>query len=197
MASRLHRFFPAPATGGDRTTWQICLAIGLALAFQTAPAHTQTTPAVAAVRLPAPALAPASLAAPVTPACISSPFGPRRAVGPHAALFHNGIDFPAPAGAWVHAVAPGHVIAIRRLGTEGLEVDIGHDGPDGIFVTRYAHLGTVAPALATGKATVATGDALGRIGRSGITYGTHLHFELHVDGHPVDAEPFFAVKRCG
>jgi len=149
--------------------------------------------------LPGPAVAqptPASLSPPVTPACISSPFGLRRPVGPHATLFHNGVDFPAAAGTWVHAVAAGSVVAIRRLNSSGLEVDLRHGVPGAPFLTRYAHLGTLAPALAGGRRSVAAGGLLGRVGRTGITYGTHLHFELHLDGQPVDPEPFFRVPRC-
>jgi murein DD-endopeptidase MepM/ murein hydrolase activator NlpD len=141
--------------------------------------------------------APGSLALPIPGACISSPFGPRKLPGPHAAGFHNGIDLPAPVGAWVYPAAAGKVIQIRRLGAEGLEVDVAHD--DGLghrFVTRYAHLGVVAATLADGRRAVSLRDRLGRIGRSGITYGTHLHFELHVAGQAVDPEPFFVVARC-
>ena len=142
--------------------------------------------------------APGSLRPPVSPACISSPFGARRLVGPHAALFHNGIDFPAVAGTWVHAAAAGSLVAVRRLGSSGLEVDLRHDAPGAApFLTRYAHLGALAPALAEGRRAVAASGLLGRVGRTGITYGTHLHFELHRDGQPVDPEPFFQVSRCG
>ena len=141
-----------------------------------------------------PALAPASLPAPVNPACISSPFGPRRLVGPRAATFHNGIDFPAPVGAYVHAVAAGEVVAIRRRGAEGLEVDIRHAAG---FSTRYAHLGTVTPKLATGERHVAAGESLGRVGRTGVTYGTHVHFELRIGDTLTDPEPYFSVRRCG
>ena len=141
--------------------------------------------------------APASLPPPVTPACISSPFGLRHLPGPHGGGFHNGIDFPAPAGAWVHAVADGKIVQIRRLGSSGLEVDLLHVDRFGhSFVTRYAHLGSIAPAFAQGRRTVARGAALGRIGRSGITYGTHLHFEVRVNGRPIDPEVLFAVARC-
>ena len=141
--------------------------------------------------------APASLSPPVLPACISSPFGLRRQPGPHAAGFHNGVDFPAPVGTLVRASASGTVLQIRRLGSSGLEVDLRHEDPAGhYFVTRYAHLGTVAPALAQGRRRVARGEVLGRVGRSGITYGTHLHFEVRVTGQPIDPEPFFAVGRC-
>jgi len=143
------------------------------------------------------ALGPGVLSPPVTPACISSPFGPRRLVGPRAAVFHNGIDFPAPVGAFVHVAAPGQVVAIRRLGAEGLEVDVRHVGPDGGFVTRYAHLGSLVPALAEGRRALATGAAIGRVGRTGVTYGTHVHFEVRLHDRPVDPEPFFKVGRCG
>ncbi len=132
------------------------------------------------------------LLAPVSPACISSPFGPRRLVGPHAATFHTGIDLPAPAGAWVVAAADGRVRQIRHLGPDGLEIDLDH----GAFVTRYAHLGSVAPRLAEGAATVHAGERIGRIGRSGITYGTHLHFEVRLAGKPVDPELFLPLPRC-
>ncbi len=141
--------------------------------------------------------APGSLQPPVTPACISSPFGPRRLVGPHAALFHNGVDFPVAAGTWVHAAAAGSVVAVRRLGSSGLEVDLRHDAPGAPFLTRYAHLGALAPALAGGRRAVAVGGLLGRVGRTGITYGAHVHFELHLAGRPVDPEPFFQAPRCG
>jgi murein DD-endopeptidase MepM/ murein hydrolase activator NlpD len=148
--------------------------------------------------LAAPAAAESKLPPPVNPACISSPFGPRRLVGPHAATFHTGIDFPAPPGTWVRAVLPGRVAEIRRLGSEGLEVALLHGDPrQGGFVTRYAHLGTVSPALANGQSKVKAGEALGRVGRTGVTYGTHVHFELRMQGKPVDPEPYFSVPRCG
>ena len=52
--------------------------------------------------------------------------------------------------------------------------------------TRYAHLGTVTPALAGGQKQVAVGERLGRVGRTGTTRGTHLHFELWRQGKPTD-----------
>jgi murein DD-endopeptidase MepM/ murein hydrolase activator NlpD len=154
--------------------------------------------AVAAMLAPASAVPlPHSLTAPVAPACISSPFGPRWLPGTRAARFHTGIDFPAPAGAWVHAVADGRVAVIRRLGADGLEVDVIH-GTNAAdrFTTRYAHLGSVTATLARGKAAVTAGQRLGRVGRSGITYGTHVHFELRIAGAAVDPEAFFATPRC-
>jgi len=136
--------------------------------------------------------APAPLLPPVAHACISSPFGNRRAPGPHAIGFHNGIDLPAPAGGVVTAVAPGQVIGIHRRGPGGLEVLIQHNG----FVGVYAHLGRVTPALATGKTRVAAGDRIGVVGHSGVTYGMHLFFAILVGGHAVDPAPILALSHC-
>ena len=135
------------------------------------------------------------LALPLSPACVSSPFGPRSGAGPRASSFHGGIDIPAPAGAWVRAVAAGQVVAIRRTRSgAGLEVELRHAGG---MITRYAHLGSVAPALAQGRRRVSQGEALGRIGRTGITYGTHLHLEVLTRGERVDPAPMLGLMRCG
>ncbi|HEY4249589.1 MAG TPA: M23 family metallopeptidase [Roseomonas sp.] len=143
----------------------------------------------------APALAEAPrLALPFRPACVSSPFGERApGGGPRASRFHTGTDLPASAGTWVQAAAAGQVTFIRRLGAAGLEVEIRHAGG---ITTRYAHLGTVAPTLASGRRVVAQGERIGRIGRTGITYGTHLHFELLIDDVRQDAAPHLGVLPC-
>ena len=154
-------------------------ALAFGLLFLTAPALAQP--------------APGALQAPLRPACISSPFGERDQAGPRASRIHRGIDIPAPAGAWVVAAAAGQVVAVRRRGAAGLEVELRHAGG---FATRYAHLGSVAPALASGRRRVAQGERLGRIGRSGITYGTHLHFEVVVGGEQVDPAAFLALPNC-
>lgn len=106
---------------------------------------------------------------------------------------HAGVDIPAPPGAWVRAAAAGEVVAIRRRGAAGLEVEIRHANG---LATRYAHLGTVAPALASGRRRVAAGEPIGRIGRTGITYGTHLHLELLINGRRTDPAPAFGLSPC-
>ena len=76
---------------------------------------------------------------PVRPACVSSPFGWRHAVGPMApAGFHNGIDMPAPAGGYVYAVAGGQVLMVKKMGLGGLQIELRH--PDGL-VTVYSSSG--------------------------------------------------------
>jgi murein DD-endopeptidase MepM/ murein hydrolase activator NlpD len=134
------------------------------------------------------------LVPPVSPACVSSPFGPRVLPGkPLAGTYHYGIDLPAPAGGAVHAVAAGEVITLHRRGAGGLEVVLHHPGG---FNTLYAHLGSVTPALAEGKRQVAAGEKLGVVGRTGVSYGTHVYFELQVNGKRVDPAPYLGVTRC-
>jgi murein DD-endopeptidase MepM/ murein hydrolase activator NlpD len=136
---------------------------------------------------------PAMFTLPIQPACVSSPFGPRAGGGPKASHDHTGIDLPGPAGTMVHAAADGAVAAIHRRGAGGLEVELRHANG---WVTRYDHLGSVAPALASGKRKVGRGETLGRIGRSGVTYGTHLHFEVLSNGLRVDPASVLAVAPC-
>jgi len=110
---------------------------------------------------------------PVGATCVSSPFGPR------AGQMHRGIDLPAPAGAWE--------------GANGLLVELRH--ADGTR-TRYAHLGTVTPELAGGRRTLALGERIGRVGRTGTTRGTHLHFELWRQGQPVNPAESLQLPPC-
>jgi murein DD-endopeptidase MepM/ murein hydrolase activator NlpD len=110
-----------------------------------------------------------------------------------AGTFHNGIDMPAPVGSPVEAVAPGTIIRIHRRGVGGLEILIQHDG----FIGVYSHLGLIAPVLAEGKKAVRGGERIATVGRSGLTYGAHLYFEMIVNGRPVDPAQYLNVVPCG
>ncbi len=133
---------------------------------------------------------------PVRPTCVSSPYGDRPAPGPHAIGFHNGIDLRAPAGGAVYAAAAGTIVSIHRRGPGGLEMTIAHAGAVGPYTTLYAHLGLIAPVFASGKRSVERGERIAVIGRSGVTYGTHLFFALFVGGKAEDPAPYFPVPRC-
>lgn len=149
--------------------------------------------AAAPVSLAAAAPAPV-LQSPVPGTCITSPFGARGNVGRHATGFHSGIDLRAPAGTWVLAAASGQVVAVRRRGALGLEVEIRLPGG---ALTRYGHLGSIAPALANGRSRVTTGVRIGRSGHTGVAYGAHLHFELRLNGKPVNPARYLHLARCG
>jgi len=143
--------------------------------------------------LAAPVAAPERLVPPVSPACVSSPFGPRVLPGrPQAGTYHYGIDLPAPLGAPIHAAAAGTVLRIERHNPGGLEMLVQHPG----FVAVYSHFGTIAPTFAEGGRTVAAGQKLGVVGLTGVTFGPHLYFGMFVNDRPVDPEPYFALPPC-
>ncbi len=135
----------------------------------------------------------AVLVAPVADACISSPFGPRVLLNePQAGTYHYGVDLPAPQGAPVLATASGTVLRIQNKGPGGLEMLVQHDG----FLGIYSHFGTIDPVFAAGKRTVAAGEKLGVVGNTGITFGSHLYFQMDLDGKPVDPAPYLGVRPC-
>jgi murein DD-endopeptidase MepM/ murein hydrolase activator NlpD len=55
------------------------------------------------------------------------------------------------------------------------------------LATRYGHMSEI---LVEEGQEVAQGDVLGRLGSSGRSTGPHLHYEVRVDGEPVDPERF-------
>ena len=130
---------------------------------------------------------------PVSPTCITSPFGPRVLAGlPVAGTFHHGVDLRAPLGAPVRAVAAGRIIGIDRRGAGGLEVRVSHPG----FIALYSHLGLLTPALERGKRILAAGEKIAVVGRSGLTFGPHLYFEIIINGQRVDPAAYLQTTRC-
>ena len=105
---------------------------------------------------------------------------------------HGGIDLMAPYGSPVQAAAAGSVAYAGRYYAYGNIVDLRHaDGS----ITRYAHLSRIAANLRPGS-TVTAGETIGAIGTSGNAHGAHLHFEVRVDGHPIDPKPFLGLAMC-
>jgi murein DD-endopeptidase MepM/ murein hydrolase activator NlpD len=111
---------------------------------------------------------------------ITSTFGTRndpRTGRPHS---HNGIDLAAPKGTPVAAAADGVVIYAGRAATYGRIVRIAHS--HGIE-TWYAHLKEIDVDIGD---KVPQGRLIGTIGDSGNATGPNLHYEVHVNGEPVD-----------
>lgn len=130
---------------------------------------------------------------PVSPACVSSGFGPRVIPSlPAAGTFHPGIDLPAPLGAPVRAAAAGTVIRIERGGPGGLQILVQHPG----FIGIYSHFGRMAPYFADGGRTVSAGEILGVVGLTGVTLGPHLYFGMEVGGRMVNPAPYLGVLPC-
>lgn len=115
-----------------------------------------------------------------------------KTVGRGYAAGHGGVDLVAPRGTPVRAAASGTVIFAGRYYGYGNMVDIEH--PDGT-VTRYGHLSAFAPGLQPGL-RVGAGRVLGSVGSTGFATGPHLHFEVRVNGRPVDPKPALALAAC-
>ncbi len=115
---------------------------------------------------------------------ITSVFGPRRSPFGRRADFHNGVDIKAPYGTPVYAPGAGRVSDVDYQSGYGLRVVIVHDY--GIS-TLYGHLKSAA--VSPGQ-EVKRGQLIAHSGNSGRTTGTHLHYEVLVNGTPVNPMRF-------
>ena len=91
---------------------------------------------------------------------------------------HRGVDFSAPAGTPVRAVASGVITYAGRNGQYGNQIEIEHRAP---YSTSYSHLQGFARGCRVGT-PVRKGQVIGYVGRSGMATGPHLHFMLFEDG---------------
>jgi murein DD-endopeptidase MepM/ murein hydrolase activator NlpD len=129
----------------------------------------------------------AFLKAPLSFRRISSGFA-RRRLNPVLKIYrpHYGIDYAAPMGAPVSAVGSGTVVYSGRRGEYGKLIIIRHRNG---YTTRYGHLSRFAKGIRRGT-RVAQGDIIGYVGRTGLATGPHLHFEMRINGRPMN--PFLA-----
>ena len=105
---------------------------------------------------------------------ITSPFGMRWG------RMHEGVDIGVPYGTPIHAAAAGTVIYAGWMSGYGnlIVIDHGHG-----LATAYGH----QSALAAGNGqAVSQGQLIGYVGCTGHCFGPHLHFEVRVNGAPVD-----------
>ncbi len=91
---------------------------------------------------------------------------------------HLGIDYAAPMGAPVIAVANGQVIAAGFNGQGGRTVHVRHASG---YETYYMHLSSIAPGVRAG-AHVSQGQLIGRVGMSGLATGPHLDYRIRKNG---------------
>ncbi|MEN3044852.1 MAG: peptidoglycan DD-metalloendopeptidase family protein [Candidatus Hydrothermales bacterium] len=91
---------------------------------------------------------------------------------------HFGIDYVAPAGTPVFAVADGEIVYAGWKGGYGIYVEIKHRNN---YRTGYGHLKRLAPYVIRGK-KVKQREIIGYVGSTGLSTGPHLHFEVKKDG---------------
>jgi murein DD-endopeptidase MepM/ murein hydrolase activator NlpD len=114
---------------------------------------------------------------------ITSPFGWRSNPFGGSPEFHQGLDIAAPTGTTVTAAAGGTVIMAQWYGGYGNYILIDHGGG---YSTGYGHLSAIY--VSNGQ-SVKRGQAIGAVGSTGASTGPHLHFEVRIDGKPVDPAP--------
>lgn len=120
---------------------------------------------------------------------LTSSYGYRRDPFNGQAAFHAGVDFPGSYGQTILAAAAGRVAYVGQRQGYGnvIEIDHGHG-----IMTRYAHLSGfgVRPG-----AVVDRGQAIARMGSTGRSTGTHLHFEVRMNGNPINPVRFLEVRQ--
>jgi murein DD-endopeptidase MepM/ murein hydrolase activator NlpD len=104
---------------------------------------------------------------------VTSPFGMRWG------RLHAGIDIAVPAGTPIRAAKSGSIVLAAPTSGYGNYTCIDHGGG---LSTCYAHQSSYA--ITSGS--VSQGDVIGYVGCTGSCYGDHLHFEVRINGAPVD-----------
>ena len=117
---------------------------------------------------------------------ISADYGDRRSYGGSVNGYHSGIDYRAWTGHPVMAPADGVVVMSEALEMRGNAVLIDHGWG---LVTGYWHL---SRALVQVGDTVSRGQVFAEVGNTGLSTGSHLHWEVWVNGVSVDGKQFLA-----
>jgi murein DD-endopeptidase MepM/ murein hydrolase activator NlpD len=115
---------------------------------------------------------------------VTSPFGYRADPFLGRLALHPGVDLVEAYGAEIHAAAAGRVVHAGPAGGYGNMVEIDHGNG---LATRYAHM---SDTLVEEGQEVDKGAVLGKLGSTGRSTGPHLHYEVRVDGEPVDPERY-------
>jgi phage-related protein len=104
---------------------------------------------------------------------------------------HTGLDFPAPIGTPVKAVAGGTVTDVGYAGPYGNHLQISHGGG---LSSLYAHLSKILVGL---NQHVSQGQQIGKVGATGNVTGPHLHLEARLNGKAVDPMPYLTGGGAG
>ncbi len=128
---------------------------------------------------------------PPVPGCITSPYGVHRLHnGKPTGNYHTGLDQRTPAGKPIRAIAGGDVRLAGHFNLHGNTVGVDHgQGLESI----YLHMSQLA--VKDGD-TVNRGDVLGYAGSTGRSTAPHLHWNLYVNGIPVNPLQWVSLKPC-
>ena len=134
------------------------------------------------------ALAAIPTSMPAAVMLMSSGFGYRSDPFTGAGAMHNGLDFKGPVGTPILAAAEGKVTAAGHQGGYGNTIEITH--PNGLL-TRYAHLSGFNVSLGQ---RVGRGVQIARMGSTGRSTGSHLHFEVRLNGQAINPRKFLEAN---
>jgi murein DD-endopeptidase MepM/ murein hydrolase activator NlpD len=119
----------------------------------------------------------------------SSSYGYRRDPFNGLFAFHAGIDFPGRYGQDIRAASEGRVRFVGRRPGYGNVIEIDHGNA---IMTRYAHLSRFGAKVGD---RVTRGQTIARMGSTGRSTGTHLHFEVRVRGAAVNPRRFLEARQ--
>ncbi|MDZ7587714.1 MAG: M23 family metallopeptidase [Parasphingorhabdus sp.] len=128
-------------------------------------------------------------AMPANAGMMTSSFGYRRDPFTGVAAMHSGIDFKGPYGEPILAAAEGVVSFAGQDSGYGNVVEIAHGNG---LMTRYAHLSRI---MVRAGQTIDRGGQLGAMGSTGRSTGTHLHFEVRLNGSAINPLPFLEANK--
>jgi murein DD-endopeptidase MepM/ murein hydrolase activator NlpD len=126
---------------------------------------------------------------PVDAAFNSSSFGWRLDPFNGYRAFHEGLDFTASTGAAIYAAASGIVSVAGQTPDYGKIVKIDHGSG---LETRYAHASKL---LVSAGQRVAKGQKIAEVGSTGRSTGPHLHYEIRLNGNPLDPRKYLSASR--
>ncbi len=127
---------------------------------------------------------------PVTTGFVGSGFGSRLDPFSGQMAMHAGLDFAAPVGTPIMAAAGGVVSAAEFNPAFGNMLVIDHGNG---LQTLYAHASKLE--VRSGE-IVRKGQQIAQVGSTGRSTGAHLHFEVHVNGHPQNPNRFLGREAA-
>jgi murein DD-endopeptidase MepM/ murein hydrolase activator NlpD len=111
---------------------------------------------------------------------VASPFGNRTDPLTGATAFHSGVDLAAACGTPIKAAGDGVVFSAGPNGGYGNATIINHGGG---LATLYGHQSSI---IVHQGESVTSGEVIGYVGSTGRSTGCHLHWEVRVNGNPVE-----------
>ncbi len=120
---------------------------------------------------------------------LSSSYGYRSDPFNGHAAFHAGLDFPGHNGQPILAAASGRISFVGQRSGYGNVVEVTHGNG---LMTRYAHLSGFDAHVGE---QVARGEKIARMGSTGRSTGPHLHFEVRVNGAPINPRRFLEARQ--